>query len=103
MNLEPPSKRTKTMNLFKSRAYMSAIGTLALVAGTLVYVIDRQPGETYFVFTFIPFLSAHDISPSLFGSIGDSLPAFVHPFSFALITAGLCAETMRGCLASSLA
>jgi hypothetical protein len=66
--------------------------------GVLVYLVDRPPDQTYFVHTYSFDISLHDYLPNLFGPIGNSLPAFIHVFSFILMTAGLLSCRKRGCL-----
>ena len=73
------------------------IGVTALLLGSLVYLIDRTPDQTYFVYSAPVGISLHNIFPALFGAIGNSLPAFIHVFSFSLITAGLLSCRERGC------
>jgi hypothetical protein len=65
------------------------IGLGGLLLGTLVYLVDRPPDQTYFLYSSSINISLHDTLPNLFGIIGNSLPAFIHIFSFILITAGL--------------
>ena len=65
------------------------IGVAGLLLGSLVYLIDRPPDQTYFVCSSGINISLFDIMPNLFGSISNSLPSFIHVFSFILITAGL--------------
>jgi len=74
------------------------IGLSVLLLGTLVYVVDRPPDQTYFVYKSFINISLYDTLPSLFGFIGYSLPSFIHAFSFILITAGLLCCQKRGCL-----
>ena len=74
------------------------IGLTALLLGTLVYLIDRSPDQTYFVHKSFVNISLHNTLPNLFGFIGNSLPSFIHAFSFILITAGLLHCQKRGCL-----
>ena len=74
------------------------IGVVGLLIGTLVYLIDRPPDQTYFIYKNSLDLSLYKIFPNLFGSIGNNLPAFIHVFSFILITAGLIACQKRGYL-----
>lgn len=62
------------------------IGFAGLIFGTLVYLIDRHPDQTYFI--QIIGLSLHTL-PNIFGYFGNNLPAFIHVFSFILITGGL--------------
>ena len=74
------------------------IGLSILLLGTLVYVVDRPPDQTYFVYKSFVNISLHNTLPNLFGFIGNSLPSFTHAFSFILITAGLLHCQKRGCL-----
>jgi hypothetical protein len=74
------------------------IGLTVLLLGTLVYLIDRSPDQTYFVHKSFVNISLHNTLPNLFGFIGNSLPSFIHAFSFILITAGLLHCQKRGYL-----
>lgn len=74
------------------------IGAASLLFGTFVYLVDRPPDQTYFVYNSSIAISLYNILPNLFGPIGNSLPAFIHVFSFILITAGLIAYQKRGYL-----
>jgi len=74
------------------------IGLSVLLLGTLVYVVDRPLVQTYFVYKSLVNISLHNTLPNLFGFIGNSLPSFVHVFSFILITAGLLHCQKKGCL-----
>ena len=74
------------------------IGAIGLLIGSLIYLIDRPPDQTYFVYSSTINISLSNIIPNLFGSIGNSLPAFIHVFSFVLITAGLIFCQKRGYL-----
>jgi hypothetical protein len=65
------------------------IGAVCLLIGALVYLIDRPPDFTYFVYRYGIFLSLHDVLPRVFGPFADSLPDFIHTFSFILLTAGI--------------
>ena len=78
------------------------IGTFLLTIGALIYLIDRPPSQTYFIFS-LPFqLSFYDVTPSLFGTIGNFLPHFLHVTAFILITAGLIDCGKKGYLAICL-
>ena len=72
------------------------IGLTTLLLGSLVYLVDRPPGQTYFVYSSSISISLYDTLPNLFGFIGNSLASFVHVFSFILITAGLLHWQKRG-------
>jgi len=65
------------------------VGVAVLFVGALVYLIDRPPGQTYFIYKSSINISLHSILPNLFGIIGNSLPAFIHVFSLILMTAGI--------------
>ncbi len=64
-----------------------SIGLLGLFIGWLVYVFDRSPEKTYFIFKNYIGISFYGVIPKLFGSIGDNLPAYIHVFSFIMMTA----------------
>ena len=74
------------------------IGLAGLGLGSLVYIIDRHPDHTYFVYISGLNISLYKIFPNIFGLVGNSLPAFIHVFSFILITAGLIFCKKRGYL-----
>jgi ABC-type xylose transport system permease subunit len=74
------------------------IGVIALAIGSLVYIVDRPPDQTYFVYSSGISVSLHNFLPSLFGVFSNTLPAFIHVFSFILITGGLIACRKKGCL-----
>jgi hypothetical protein len=65
------------------------IGIIGLLIGSLVYLIDRPSNHTYFVSSSPINISLSDTMPHVFGAIGNSLPDFLHVFSFILLTAGL--------------
>ena len=74
------------------------IGVVALFIGSLIYLIDRPPDQSYFIYSSPINISLSNVIPNLFGLIGNSLPAFIHIFSFILITAGLIFCNKRGYL-----
>ncbi|OQY17660.1 MAG: hypothetical protein DRG35_06335 [Deltaproteobacteria bacterium] len=65
------------------------IGVAGLSLGTFVYVIDRPPEATYFIYFSKINVSLYNTFPNVFGVIGNSLPDLLHVFSFILLTAGL--------------
>ncbi len=71
------------------------IGLVVLLLGSLVYLVDCPPDQTYFISNFGINISLYNLLPNLFGITGNSLPDFVHPFSFILITAVLVACKKR--------
>ena len=90
----------KSLRVFCSiiNLHQILIGLSVLLLGTLVYIVDRPPDQTYFVYKNSINISLHDTLPNLFGFIGYSLPSFIHVFSFILITAGLLSCKKRGCI-----
>lgn len=74
------------------------IGFCGLVIGLLVYLVSRPPEFTYFIWASGLKISLYDRLPNLFGWLGDVLPAFLHPFSFSLLTAGVLCCRRRGIL-----
>ena len=68
-----------------------SLGIIVLSLGSLVYLIDRAPEHTYFIYQSSINLSLYHSTSGLFGIIGNYLPSFAHALSFILITAGLIA------------
>jgi len=65
------------------------IGMLTLSVGAIFYVLARPTGQTYFVSKTGLDFSFYDSFPALFILFGNSLPTFIHVFSFILLTASL--------------
>ncbi len=63
------------------------IGFLGLFLGALVYTTLRQPEQIYFIRFFSLEQLSFEIHSRVVKSIGYRLPAFLHVFSFCLITA----------------
>ena len=82
----------------KTNNFQILLGVVALLLGSLVYLIDRPPDQTYFVYSAPVSINLYNIFPVIFGDIGNSLPAFIHVFSFSLITAGLFSCRKRACV-----
>jgi hypothetical protein len=74
------------------------IGVAALLVGTFFYLIERPPDQTYFISISPINISLRDTVPTLPAFIANSLPSFVHIFSFILITAGMVCCYKRGYL-----
>ncbi|MDY6825466.1 MAG: hypothetical protein SWH68_16965 [Thermodesulfobacteriota bacterium] len=65
------------------------LGLLLLLAGVGFYLLDRPPASVYFIFKYVPFLSAYDQGGGLFQHrVFGSLPMFFHVCAFSLFTAG---------------
>jgi hypothetical protein len=86
----------KTQNDSIINGVQLLIGLGGLFLGTLVYLIDRPPEATYFIHFSRIKVSLYGILPNVFGAIGNSLPDFLHVFSFILLTAGLLSWRKRG-------
>ena len=78
------------------------IGLAALLVGVMVYLVDRPLDGTYFTSKINSAISLNYSLPPLFGRLGNILPAFVHVFSFALLTTGIFACRKRGCIVACL-
>jgi hypothetical protein len=74
------------------------IGVIVLLLGSFIYLVDRPPDQTYFVYSSPIKITLFNTIPNVFGSIGGSLPECIHVFSFILITAGLLFSNKRGYL-----
>ena len=74
------------------------IGIASLLIGLLIYLIDRPPECTYFVFNNGTNINTnlYKVVPNIFGSFGYNLPAFLHVFAFILITGGLIPRNNKG-------
>jgi len=59
------------------------IAIAALGVGVLVYVFERNPEYIYFLPSW---LSLNSMTGSIFGSIGNYLPTFIHVYAFILLT-----------------
>ena len=65
-----------------------SIGVVVLAVGSLIYLIDRSPDQTYFVYTISTCMSLHHAVPILFAPLGRNLPAFIHCFPFHCLQQG---------------
>jgi len=74
------------------------IGGFVLLLGLILYLTQRPPDQTYFLYKFNFPLSLHHVLPKIFGPVANYLPAFIHVFAFTLITAGLLSCKKKGCL-----
>jgi hypothetical protein len=62
------------------------IAVAVFLVGVLVYSIDRQPAQVYFMSDW---MSLGDGKGSVFGALGQHLPTFVHVYTFILLTMAL--------------
>ena len=63
-------------------ALLAALACLALAMGVLVYLADREPSHAALIPSVQVLAASH-----LFGTLGQWLPSFVHPFAFSLLAA----------------
>ncbi len=64
------------------RAVLGSAACLALLLGSLVYLMERDAAHV----ALMPAAATLPIGP-VFGALGQWLPSFVHPFSFSLLWA----------------
>lgn len=72
------------------------LGIAGLGLGALIYLVDRPPELVYFISENNSFYTGY---MTVFGSLGQHLPTFLHPFSFSLITAGVLVCHSTRCIA----
>ncbi|MBT8442975.1 MAG: hypothetical protein KJO76_11355 [Gammaproteobacteria bacterium] len=75
---------TLTGGKFGPEVRLFWLAALFLTIGIVVYAVDRG-GAVY----FLPDWLATDGETSIFGTVGDRLPTFVHTLAFILITAAV--------------
>jgi len=63
------------------------LGAIGLVVGFLIYLVYRPPDQTYFIYNSPINMTLSNFLPKLFNPAGNTLPAFIHAFSFILLTA----------------
>ena len=85
-------------SLIRVNRLQIVIGLYGLILGLLVYLVSRPPEYTYFLSWGELQISLYNWLPNLFGWLGNILPAFLHPFSFSLLTAGVLCCGKRGVL-----
>lgn len=82
--------------LGRHRGLYILLGAIGLSVGTLVYLLDRDPEHIYFIYKHGIDFSLYHALPNLFGPLGNSLPTFIHVFSFILLTAAIISCGKRG-------
>ena len=80
------------------RFALAGLGLMVLAAGCLVYLVDR-PAESV---PFFRLVSLAHLTPTIFGSVGQSLPTFSHVFAFSLLTAACFGLRRNAALAACL-
>ena len=71
----------RMVKLIRKSSSLVALGGALLALGLLVYLADRPAGHAMLLPAW-PRLAAD----AWFGSVGEWLPSFVHPFAFSLLT-----------------
>ena len=72
---------------------------IALLVGTAVYLLDRQPETVYFM---ADWMGRGDHARPFFGALGGYLPAFIHVYAFTLLTVLVAAPSRAHALAICL-
>lgn len=86
----------KFSSIFTRDTLRIMLGFTGLGLGVLIYLLDRPSELVYFLPDRHPFFTGYMTS---FGSLGQHLPTFLHPFSLSLITAGILACRSTLCVA----
>ena len=75
-----------------------AIGCTLLLLGVLIYMLDRNSEQVFFIYAFkLPYFH-HPEYRKMFGEVSMSLPSFLHGCSFSLLTcAFLPLQNKRNC------
>lgn len=67
------------------------IGMIALIAGTLEYLLNRQVGSTHFLLRYESLHAFFYELPNFYGELGLYVPTFFHPLAFSLMSAAFVA------------
>ena len=82
-------QRKDRLRPWSTSATRIAIGLAALGVGLLVYLFDRRPEHTYFLFRIGVTHNLYEGATPVFGLLSQNLPAFLHVFALILITGGI--------------
>ena len=77
------------MEAFKINGNQLLLGILFLSAGTMVYLVDRPIGSTYFLVKYRSIHIFFHQMPVLYGKLGMYAPEFFHPLALSLISMSL--------------
>ena len=77
------------MESFRINKKQLLLGILFLLAGTMVYLVDRPIGSTYFLYKYRSIQIFFHQMPTLYGKLGMFAPEFFHPLAFSLISMSL--------------
>jgi hypothetical protein len=77
------------MDEFKINNKQLFLGFLFLLAGTMVYLVDRPIGSTYVLHNFTSVHTFFHRLPNLYGKLGLFAPEFFHPLALSLISMSL--------------
>jgi hypothetical protein len=95
-------RRTGRRRMWSARAMRIAIGLAGGGVGILVYLVDRRPEHTYFLFRIGVTRHLYESASPVFGFLNQNLPGFLHVFAFSLITGGILACRKKGSLIVAL-
>lgn len=74
------------MERFNVNKKQLLLGVAFLFVGTMVYLVDRPVGSTYFLQKYKSIHLFFRNMPTLYGKLGMSAPEFFHPLAFSLIS-----------------
>ena len=77
----------------------ATFASVALVVGAGIYFLDRQPDSVYFLADWWAWSGS---TSRFFGTLGNQLPTFIHPFAFILLTAVIVSPSCRHAVAICL-
>jgi len=92
--MESDSLRMRERHINKPQVL---IGSVALLAGLLLYLVVRPPDAYFLSFAKAPDALSYEI-PSFFKAIAGPLPSFLHVLAFSLLLGGLLACRKTGYL-----
>lgn len=78
------------------------IGFIALIFGGVYYLLVRPPETSYFVFRFFQDIDLFSFSLEKFPVGVHSLPSFIHPLAFILLSCGLLKSNRTECIVLSI-
>jgi hypothetical protein len=67
-----------------AEAWLASLAAVALLAGTCVYLLDRDWTTALFLSPIAGFQTERH---AVFGALGETLPSFLHAYAFALLIA----------------
>jgi len=87
------TKFMKTIRLENKKQFL--IGLISLIMGIIFYFTFRPDMSSYLQSKFVKIDTLFGNYSNLLGQLGDSLPEFIHPFAFSLLSMGAIANTRK--------